>query len=103
MGAHVVVILVFWSRLHPLFKQQLMMRLVMVPVLFVAVSFLPKVDWLGHLGGLLGGLAVGAILFAEKAEDALQMRLRIGGGVGLAVLVVVPILVIYLTNRGSCS
>jgi membrane associated rhomboid family serine protease len=104
MGAHAVVCLVLWKGLHPIFKQQLMLRLVMVPALFGVVSFLPSVDWLGHLGGLLGGLAIGAIAFAGLAgEEGTKRWMRLGGGAALLLLFLVPLLVIYLTNTGACK
>jgi rhomboid protease GluP len=100
MGAHAVLIAMFWPGLHESFKRQFAVRLVMLPVLFLAVSFLPNVDWLGHLGGLVGGIAVGALVFVKKAPEAYRKwYAAIGGGL-LAVLLLVSFCVIYLT--GAC-
>jgi membrane associated rhomboid family serine protease len=103
MGVHLLLVYIFWKRLHPMFQQQLMSRLVLVPVLFFTVSFLPNVDWLGHIGGLLGGVAVGALLFADRADSETRIWFRIGGGGGVALLFLVPLLVIYLTDKGACA
>jgi rhomboid protease GluP len=100
MGTHVVLIVMYWPGLQDIFKRHFMIQLLIVPILFVAVSFLPSVDWLGHLGGLLGGLGIGSLVFLKKAPEA-QRKWYLGGGIGiLGVLVIIPLLVIYLT--GEC-
>jgi rhomboid protease GluP len=100
MGAHLVLIIMFWPGLADIFKRHFIIQLVMVPILFIAVSFLPRVDWLGHLGGLLGGIAVGALIFVGKAQESHRKWYILVGAGMLAVLLVVSLCVIYLT--GEC-
>jgi rhomboid protease GluP len=101
MGAHAVLIVMFWGRLQDVFKTHFAVQLLLVVVLFVAVSFLPNVDVLGHLGGLSGGIAIGSLVFLGKAEERhRKMYIAIGSSL-LVVLLVVPFCVIYFT--GSCD
>ena len=37
-------------------------------VLILAFSFIPYVDWAAHVGGLIGGFAVGLLLFSCKVK-----------------------------------
>jgi rhomboid protease GluP len=101
MGAHLVLIVMFWPTLQDVFKRHFIIQLIIVPILFIAVSFLPNVDWLGHLGGLIGGIAVGSIIFMEKAKET-HRKWYVLIGVGLlGVLLLVAFCVIYLT--GECK
>jgi membrane associated rhomboid family serine protease len=101
LGAHAVLIVMFWPGLPHLFKVNYLVQLVVVPVLFLAVSFLPNVDWLGHLGGLIGGAGLGALIFIGKAE-ASHRKWYIAGGIGaIVVLLAVSFSVIYAT--GNCA
>jgi CDP-diglyceride synthetase len=73
-----------------------------IPVMFIAVSFLPNVDWLGHLGGLIGGIAVGALVFIGKASEKKRMIFLLIG-IGLIVAILVTCLcVINLTHKYNC-
>jgi rhomboid protease GluP len=100
MGANAVLIVMFWPSIEDVFKQHFIFQLAMVPVLFVAVSFLPNVDWLGHLGGLIGGIGLGALVFVRKAQEAHRKRYIVLGAALLVILIVVCFCVIYLT--GDC-
>jgi rhomboid protease GluP len=101
MGAHLILIVMFWHSLHEVFRKQFLIQMIAVPALFVAVSFLPNVDWVGHLGGLVGGIAVGALVFVRKAKEE-ERKWYLAGGVGLIVVVsIVSFCVIYMT--GSCQ
>jgi hypothetical protein len=100
MGAQAVLILMVWHELEDAFKAGCLQRLILLPVLFLAVSFLPNVDLLGHLGGIIGGAAVGIVIFIGKAELR-HRKWFLACGIGaLAIVLVVPLCVIYLT--GSC-
>ena len=63
MGVYCSLILIYWTQLAEVSKYSLGAWLIMLPILFIAVSFLPNVDYAGHLGGLLGGIAVGFLIF----------------------------------------
>lgn len=43
-------------------------------ILILAFSFIPYVDWAAHVGGLVGGFAVGMLLFSCRVKT---MRWRI--------------------------
>jgi membrane associated rhomboid family serine protease len=100
MGTHLVLITMFWPVLPSPLKLQFAIQLLVVPALFVAVSFLPNVDWLGHLGGLIGGIAMGALVFVKKAvESHRRWYIALGAGL-LGALLLTSFCMIYLT--GTC-
>jgi rhomboid protease GluP len=103
MGAHAILIVIMWHQLHELVKRPFLIQLMVLPILFIAVSFLPNVDWLGHLGRLIGGIAVGALIFIGKAtEKKRKFFLLIGIGLIVAILVG-SLCVINLTHTSSCD
>lgn len=95
MGAYAMIIIIYWSTLSNIARVQLGMSLIMVPILFVIVSFLPNVDILGHLGGLLGGVGLGLVIFHGKAPKLNWLYLVIGIIVLLAS-VLTPLLITFL-------
>lgn len=97
MGGFTILILVFWSQIGSQAKFGFMLWIMLMPFEFVATSFLPSVDWLGHLGGYLGGLGVTAIIFHKKATSPkLSLGLLIGGIIFTILVILVPLLMIYL-------
>jgi hypothetical protein len=71
------------------------MQLISIPVVFAVASFMPHVDWLGHLGG--------GIIFGDKAIPSRQKLFRLGGVALVALLVVIPLFVINLTGKRNCD
>ncbi|UOY00544.1 rhomboid family intramembrane serine protease [Blastococcus sp. PRF04-17] len=56
-----------------LFHRQDLRGLLTLLVLNVAISFLPGVSLLGHLGGLVAGVLVAAVLLLTRRRSALQL------------------------------
>ena len=99
LGCYLTLIGLYWSRMAPMVKRVMVLMLVMIPVLFVALSFLPRVDWRGHLGGLLAGLSTGAIVFANKAATRKGMYISLIAGIVCTILLfVVQLLIINFVD-----
>lgn len=97
MGGFTVLILIFWSQIGAKSRFGFMLWIIMMPFEFVATSFLPNVDWLGHLGGYLSGLGVTAIIYHGKAlSRKLSIGMLIGGIVLTALCVVIPLIMIFV-------
>lgn len=97
MGGFSILIIIYWTRLTSHQRLLYLFWLMMTPFEFVATSFLPHVDWLGHLGGFLSGLSVAAIVFHGSASTLKAKRLfLIGGIIGLILCALTPLLIIYL-------
>lgn len=98
-GAYLTLVFIYWNRLIPEVKKNLITMVIMIPVVFIAVSFLPRVDWLGHLGGLIGGMATACIVFANLGEnDKWKIWLVISGVGVLMVLFIATLCVINMTG-----
>lgn len=95
MGAYCSLIMIYWSQLGEMFKSSLGMWLIMFPIMFICVSFLPNVDFAGHLGGALGGISVGMLVYWNRAEDKYKYWFLSAGIFLIIVCLVVPFSVIY--------
>lgn len=96
MGGFTILILVLWSQIGPKSRFGFMMWIILMPFEFVATSFLPNVDWLGHLGGYLSGLGITAIIFHRRAQSRkLSFGLLIGGIILTILVIAVPLLIIF--------
>jgi rhomboid protease GluP len=95
MGAYCALVIILWSQLDKMQKVSLTFWLIMFPVMFVCVSFLPNVDYAGHLGGVLGGLSVGFIIFWQKAEEKYRRWFLIIGIILVVLSLAIPLIVIY--------
>lgn len=97
MGGFTVLILIFWSQIGSRSRFGFMLWIMLMPFEFVATSFLPSVDWLGHLGGYLSGLGITAIIFHGKAQSRkLSIGMLVGGIILTILVILVPLLMIFV-------
>lgn len=95
MGAFAALIVIYWSQLHEVSKMSLGSYLVMLPIMFICVSFLPDVDWAGHLGGVLAGIGLSFLIFCTRAEEKYRKWFIIIGCILVVICIVVPLSIIY--------
>lgn len=95
MGAYAALILLFWSQLQGMAKIQLTTFLIMLPIMFICVSFLPHVDWAGHLGGVLGGIGLTFLIFCDKAEEKNRKWFILAGVIIIIICLAVPLPIIF--------
>lgn len=86
-GALVAFFLRHRDRLTPAGKALLKQLLIWSAFMFVFSFVVPSIDWLGHLGGFLGGIAVGWLL-PPKSARPIGVGARLAAGVAAIVLVV---------------
>jgi membrane associated rhomboid family serine protease len=104
IGSYLALIAIYWSKIGLLAQRQLLLYLCPVPLFFIALSFLPNVDFVSNLGGLIGGFAVGSVLFATKAEDPKwKVLYAFLGGIGLGICITAPIMWIQFHYDSMCS
>ena len=71
---------------------------VIVVMLF---SFVPYVDWAAHLGGLLGGMVVGVLVFSTEMELCLwKTAWAVAGAAFTAVFFIVLLTYMYENSEG---
>jgi hypothetical protein len=58
-----------WHTIDDILRVHLICLMAIAPLLFIAVSFLPSVDWVGHIMGLVGGIALACVIFAGRTQD----------------------------------
>ena len=95
MGTYLSLIVIYWTQLQKTAKVSMTVFLVMIPVMFICVSFLPNVDFAGHLGGILGGIAMGFLVFFNKSEQKLKYIFLAVGIVLIIICLAVPLSIIY--------
>jgi len=95
MGVTGALLIYFWRYRQLLVGARgFLPRLGRMALINVAVGLLPGISWWGHLGGLLAGIGVGAVLLpkyvhADWTADHLEMQtLDASNQVGLAAIVV---------------
>lgn len=66
MGSFVSLILIYYTRSNPFVRHQMLIWLASFGIMFILISSLPHVDFLGHLGGLIGGFGIGLVLFRSN-------------------------------------
>lgn len=99
MGAYAALILCFYNRVGQMYRPQLMSSLIMLPVLFICVSFLPNIDWLGHLGGIVSGFGLGWLVFFNRAGDRKWRIIMIGGGASIVLAsLIIPSIIVGVTK-----
>ncbi|OHT05218.1 Clan S-, family S54, Rhomboid-like serine peptidase [Tritrichomonas foetus] len=99
MGAFAMLITIFWSRIGVNVRASYTMFLLMMPFQFVATSFLPNVDWVGHLGGFFGGQAVACIIFFKAASTPKIGKILLAVGIIELLALVTASLTFFILTR----
>jgi membrane associated rhomboid family serine protease len=104
VGSFLALIVVYKDRIGVLVARSLLLYLCTVPLLFLALSFLPNVVYLSNIGGLIGGAAAGAVIFAPRTDNPrLKAGLAAVGGIVIGVCIGGPVAAIYATQSQACG
>ena len=102
LGCYITLIGLYWSRMEAMVKRVMVIMLIMIPAMFLILSFLPRVDWRGHLGGLLSGMSTGAIVFANRASTRKgKIISAVAGTICTALLLIIQLLIINFVDIKS--
>jgi membrane associated rhomboid family serine protease len=83
VGGYLTVVGIYWTRMGFAMKRQFLLHLIMMPMTYLVLSFLPGVDWVGNLAALGAGAAIAAAMFADRADG---WRWKVGFRSAAAVL-----------------
>lgn len=67
--AYVALWIIYYSRLSEIHRRSFIFFVFMIIVMFVVVCFVPNVDILGHVGGIISGFGIGMIIFSREADS----------------------------------
>lgn len=95
MGCFISIILMYYSRCHPTIKRQMLTWVVSFVVMFIIICFLPQIDYLGHLGGFVGGFGIGLILFKNHFISQWKKWGVLAGCVIVLLSILIPDILLF--------
>jgi rhomboid protease GluP len=103
IGAYAMLVVTSWPRIGITVKRQAVLRLMLTPLFFLFLSFLPRTSWVCHLGGLIGGLSIAAIMFASTAFIHGKLWVILIGALVCIAIAVASEYALQATRPESCN
>ena len=100
VGGYLTVVGIYWTRIAFTMKRQFLLHLIIMPITYIALSFLPGVDWVGDLAALGAGAATAVAVFGDRAEG---WRWKVGFRTGAAVLALVIVVAALYAMTGHAD
>jgi len=88
LGCYTYLTIALWDQVSIEAKPSVLLWIIFMPILFLCVSFIPNVDIYGHLGGLMGGVFLGMIMFSKSNTTKLIGYVLTAVVVGLSFFII---------------
>ncbi|KAJ3425756.1 rhomboid-like protein [Anaeramoeba flamelloides] len=99
-GARLIEIIVTWNKTQEQIRKINLIQCVLVLILVTVIGLIGSIDFGAHFGGVLYGIAVSSVLFAENYDQPTKKKkLKIFGYVFLSLLTVLFVILIGTVTR----